>query len=70
MDLSYIDPTKERFVVGDYYPVESPPMSDIEMVQITSKETDIMQPHAIKVTIGAFNNAISRYYTETKRRGS
>lgn len=70
VDLSYIDPTKERFVVGDYYPVDSPPMSDIEMVQITSKETDIMKPHAIKVTIGAFNNAISRYYTETKRRGS
>lgn len=62
VDLSLIDPTKEPLEVGNFHPVNNPPIAGIEVMQITRKETDVLRPQAVVIKLGEIERKLSTYH--------
>lgn len=65
-----IDDEYEKFEVGNYHPVENPPLSGIEELQIISKEIDILNPQSVELEIGADSLTISSFQLQQRQAQS
>ncbi|MHB9781193.1 phage tail spike protein [Streptococcus sp. 10F2] len=67
VDRYLIDDEYEKFEVGNYHPVENPPLSGIEELQIISKEIDILNPQSVELEIGADSLTISSFQLQQRQ---
>lgn len=68
VDVSLIDSSFEELVVGNRYPIINQVFGINEMLQIIEKETDIVDPLKISLTIGEKYQTLTQYQVDYNKR--
>ena len=66
IERSLIDSRLEKYEVGNTHPIINAPMSGVENLQIIEKTTDLLNPQAVKLKIGANQTTLSAYYNQVR----
>ena len=66
IERSLIDSRFEKYEVGNTHPIINAPMSGVESLQIIEKTTDLLNPQAVKLKIGANQTTLSAYYNQVR----
>ena len=66
IERSLIDSRFEKYEVGNSHPIINAPMSGVESLQIIEKTTDLLNPQAVKLKIGANQTTLSAYYNQVR----
>ena len=66
LERSLIDSRFEKYEVGNTHPIINAPMSGVENLQIIEKTTDLLNPQAVKLKIGANQTTLSAYYNQVR----
>ena len=66
IERSLIDSRFEKYEVGNTHPIINAPMSGVENLQIIEKTTDLLNPQAVKLKIGANQTTLSAYYNQVR----
>ena len=66
IERSLIDSRFEKYEVGNSHPIINAPMSGVERLQIIEKTTDLLNPQAVKLKIGANQTSLSAYYNQVR----
>ena len=66
IERSLIDSRFEKYEVGNTHPIVNAPMSGVESLQIIEKTTDLLNPQAVKLKIGANQTTLSAYYNQVR----
>lgn len=61
VELYLIDQSFEKFKVGNTHPIDNPPLSGVERLQIIKKVIDVTQPESVDLTIGADSMTLSKF---------
>ncbi|MCO4558893.1 putative membrane metallo-endo-peptidase [Streptococcus infantarius subsp. infantarius] len=61
VELYLIDQSFEKFKVGNTHPIDNPPLSGVERLQIIKKVIDITQPESVDLTVGADSMTLSKF---------
>lgn len=61
VELYLIDPSFEKFKVGNIHPIDNAPLSGVERLQIIKKVIDVTQPESVELTIGADSMTLSKF---------
>lgn len=61
VELYLIDTRFKKYKVGNTHPIDNPPISSVEKLQIIEKEIDIMNPQAVRLKIGSSGQSLSMY---------
>lgn len=64
VEKSLIDDRFKKFEVGNTHPINNPPMSGVEELQIIEKRTDFLAPQRVGLVIGADRQTLSGYYLQ------
>lgn len=66
VEMYFIDSKVEKFVLGNKHPIDNPPMSGVEQLQIIKKVIDIVQPESIELTVGSDSMSLSKYQLQQR----
>ena len=66
IERSLIDSRFEKYEVGNSHPIINAPMAGVERLQIIEKTTDILNPQAVGLKIGANQTTLSAYYNQVR----
>lgn len=66
IERSLIDGRFEKYEVGNSHPIVNAPMAGVENLQIIEKTTDLLNPQAVKLKIGANQTSLSAYYNQVR----
>lgn len=61
VELYLIDHSFEKFKIGNTHPIDNPPLSGVERLQIIKKVIDVTQPESVDLTIGADSMTLSKF---------
>lgn len=61
LELSLIDDRYPKYKIGNTHPIENPPLSSIEKLQIVEKEINILTPQNISLKIGTNSQSLTVY---------
>lgn len=61
VELYLIDPSFEKFKVGNTHPIDNAPLSGVERLQIIKKVIDVTQPESVDLTVGADSMTLSKF---------
>ena len=61
VELYLIDKSFKKFKVGNTHPIDNPPLSGVERLQIIKKVIDVTQPESVDLTVGADSMTLSKF---------
>ncbi len=61
VELYLIDHSFEKFKIGNTHPIDNPPLSGVERLQIIKKVIDVTQPESVDLTVGADSMTLSEF---------
>ena len=61
VELYLIDHSFEKFKIGNTHPIDNPPLSCVERLQIIKKVIDVTQPESVDLTVGADSMTLSKF---------
>lgn len=61
VELYLIDHSFEKFKIGNTHPIDNPPLSGVERLQIIKKVIDVTQPESVDLTVGADSMTLSKF---------
>lgn len=61
VELYLIDHSFEKFKIGNNHPIDNPPLSGVERLQIIKKIIDVTQPESVDLTVGADSMTLSKF---------
>ncbi|HFI0375303.1 TPA: phage tail spike protein [Streptococcus suis] len=61
VELHLIDHSFEKFKIGNTHPIDNPPLSGVERLQIIKKIIDVTQPESVDLTVGADSMTLSKF---------
>lgn len=61
-----LDPEYKKTIVGNTHPIDNPPLSGAEKLQVVEKTIDILNPQTIEVTIGASSQSLTAFQLQQK----
>lgn len=61
VELYLIDQDFDKFKVGNTHPIDNPPLSGIEKLQIIKKVIDVTRPESVDLTVGADSMTLSKF---------
>lgn len=66
VEMYFIDSKVEKFVLGNKHPIDNPPISGVEQLQIIKKVIDIVHPESIELTVGSDSMSLSKYQLQQR----
>lgn len=61
-----LDPEFKKTVIGNTHPIDNPPLSGAEKLQVVEKHIDIINPQSIEVTIGSSSQSLTAFQLQQK----